>query len=117
MEMDVVRLGRGVQTDGNAHYPERDRAAPDRSRRACGCGPCFARSLWRHTWHQEYLSIDSVRAVGGLASRPLGGRLACCLECAAQGIGEPALTGDEGGDLGNGRLVATGGGGLVGERP
>src|SRR6266568_430311 len=50
--------------------------------------------------------LDSVRAVGGLASRPVGRRLPCRVECAAQGLGEPTFTGDPGADLGNGRLAA-----------
>src|SRR6266568_2476334 len=50
--------------------------------------------------------LDSVRAVGGLASRPVGRRLPCGVECAAQGLGEPTFTGDPGADLGNGRLAA-----------
>src|SRR5438128_4703160 len=50
--------------------------------------------------------LDFVRAVGGLASRPVGRRLPCRVECAAQGLGEPTFTGDPGADLGNGRLAA-----------
>src|SRR5438270_9937738 len=61
--------------------------------------------------------LNSVRAVGGPASRPLGGRLPRRLERAAQGIGEPALAGNEGADLGNGPLVAAGCGGLDRDRP
>src|SRR2546430_5522746 len=52
--------------------------------------------------------LDSLRAVGGLASRPVGGRLPRRLERAAQGIGEPPFTGDQGADLGNDRLAAAG---------
>src|SRR5207247_7035333 len=47
--------------------------------------------------------LDFVRAVGGLAPRPVGRRLPCRVECAAQGIGEPTFTGDPGAELGNGR--------------
>src|SRR5438552_7652663 len=50
--------------------------------------------------------LDSVRAVGGLASRPVGRHLPCRVERAAQGLGEPTFTGDPGADLGNGRLAA-----------
>src|SRR5438309_4444780 len=57
--------------------------------------------------------LDSVRAVGGLASRPVGGRLPCRLECAAQGIREPTVAGDQGADLGDGRLAAASRGGLA----
>src|SRR2546430_10900718 len=57
--------------------------------------------------------LDSVRAVGGLASRPVGGRLPCRLECAAQGIREPIVAGDQGADLGNHRLAAASRSGLA----
>src|SRR2546423_11481562 len=60
--------------------------------------------------------LDSVRAVGGLASRPVGGRLPCRLECAAQGIGESTVAGDQGADLGDGRLAAASRGGLAPDR-
>src|SRR3989441_3401544 len=52
--------------------------------------------------------LDSLRAVGGLASRLVGGRLPRRLERAAQGIGEPPFTGDQGADLGDDRLAAAG---------
>src|SRR5438132_6918524 len=57
--------------------------------------------------------LDSVRAVGGLAARSSCGRLPCRLECAAQGIGESTVAGDQGADLGDGRLAAASRGGLA----
>src|SRR5438067_10633385 len=57
--------------------------------------------------------LDSVRAVGGLAARSPCGRLPRRLECAAQSIGEPTVAGDQGADLGDGRLAAASRGGLA----
>src|SRR5438128_2478466 len=61
--------------------------------------------------------LDSVRAVGGLAARSSCGRLPCRLECAAQGIREPTVAGDQGADLGYHRLDAASRGGLAPDRP
>src|SRR2546423_3780732 len=61
--------------------------------------------------------LDSVRAVGGLAARSSCGRLPRRLECAAQGLGEPTVAGDQGADLGNHRLIASGRGRLASDRP
>src|SRR3989442_9403896 len=70
-----------------------------------------AGSPWDWGW------LHCVRAVGGLASRPVGGRLPRHLECAAQGIGEPAFAGNEGDGVGNRPLAAAGRGGLARNRP
>src|ERR1700716_1387604 len=61
--------------------------------------------------------LDSLRAVGGLAPRPVGRRLPRHLERDAQGVREPARAGDESADLGNGPLPAAGRGGLAPVRP
>src|SRR5438270_8799294 len=61
--------------------------------------------------------LDSARAVGGLASHPVGGRLPRCVERAAQSVGEPARAGNEGADLGNGALAAARCGCLDRDRP
>src|ERR1700716_2625109 len=56
-------------------------------------------------------------AVSGLAACPVGGRPTRCLECAAQGIGEPAFAGNQGVDLGHDPFAAAGRRGLGSVRP
>src|ERR1700704_4670647 len=56
-------------------------------------------------------------AVSGLAAGPVSGRPPRCLECAAQGIGEPAFSGNEGVDLGNLGLAAADRRGVASDRP
>src|SRR3979411_3129261 len=61
--------------------------------------------------------LDSLRAPRGPAPRPCRGGLACLLERAAEGVGESPLAGGKGRHLGDASIAASGGRGVVPNRP